>query len=319
MKRNHTSWVILLTLSVVSLFGLLARPLGAHAPEITARGEIEAAWQRADELGAYGYTSDIVQTTWPLPKLENVGLSSQTDRLYIEGRVDRHADTMNLLLWSQGGSVRTREGAIELRVSGDETQGRVGESEWKDLDDFNPLFAPDNDPLSFLAGLDEVVKEDVATRSLAPSGASERLTRYRFDLNGPAFAAHMRDQLEAELVREGELPPGHHRHEPPAHHQRRAQRRALSHRADTRPAPGGAIGRDALPGRRPEPRAGDVRRVILPADRATVAVWSGCDVRRRRRHRVRRPSLPGRSGARRQPDQSAGTAHRQYPNQPPLL
>lgn len=205
MKRRHLIPILLSALCILlvpTVSSLQASPPASEATH-EAYDEVQAAWQRANELGVYHYTSDIVQTTWPLPKLENVGLSSKTDRLYIEGQVDRHADRMNLLLWSQGGSVRTREGAIELRVSGDETQGRIGSGEWKDLEEFNAMFAPDNDPLGFLAGLDEVVKEDAH-----PSAASKTLTRYSFDLNGPAFAAYMRDQLEAELVNKGELPPG---------------------------------------------------------------------------------------------------------------
>ncbi|MBN1890631.1 MAG: Ig-like domain-containing protein [Thermoflexales bacterium] len=129
--------------------------------------------------------------------------------MYIEGQTDRRADTLHMVLWSGDGRAGSRDGAVEIRVAGGKTQGRVGQADWQDMDDLSQTFAPGHDPLGFLAGAQDIVKESSQTRPLDPSGGSSvSFTRYSFALNGPAFAATMRDQLEAELIKKGELPPG---------------------------------------------------------------------------------------------------------------
>ncbi|MBN1888316.1 MAG: hypothetical protein JW850_10010, partial [Thermoflexales bacterium] len=139
---------------------------------------------------------------------------STTERMYIEGQTDRRADTLHMVLWSGDGQVGSRDGAVEIRVADGQTEGRVGQTEWKDLDDLSSPFlngavAPGHDPLGYLAGIKDVAKQGSETRPLDPSGGSSvSFTRYSFALNGPAFAAYMRDQLEAELIKKGELPPG---------------------------------------------------------------------------------------------------------------
>ncbi|MBN1887617.1 MAG: Ig-like domain-containing protein [Thermoflexales bacterium] len=196
----------LIACSVLALAALsiawLARPLNA-LPAPSAHAKVRAAWQRANDLGAYHYNTEIVQTTWPELVLENVGLSSRTERLYVEGDTDTAARTMAIKLWSDSGSTATNDGAIELRVSSGKTEGRVGASAWKEVGDVSSLFAPGQDPLAYLAGARDVVELGTETR-----GGQVSVTRYGFQLDGPAFAAHMRELMEEELVRRGELPPG---------------------------------------------------------------------------------------------------------------
>ena len=87
--------LILVTLVAVTRFspvasGAVPRPSLYPSP----RQQVQAAWQQARQAGAYDYSTTIVQTTWPLPRLENVGLSSSQQRIYLEGSADLSAETL---------------------------------------------------------------------------------------------------------------------------------------------------------------------------------------------------------------------------------
>ena len=80
-------------------------------------------------------------------------------------------------------------------------------------------FAPGSDHLAYLAGAKNVRRLSMETRPIprpdvqgeSASSADPmvyRFTRYAFDLDGLAFAQHMRDQLENYLRERGELPLG---------------------------------------------------------------------------------------------------------------
>src|SRR5690606_33956166 len=51
-----------------------------------------------------------------------------------------------------------------------------------------------------------------AAKNISDQGYESRagvgFTRYTFDLDGPSFAAYIRDQLQAQLAHQGKLPPG---------------------------------------------------------------------------------------------------------------
>lgn len=200
-RASSLKWVSLPILLVCLMAFLLAR---AALSQASAPGShaLQAAWQQARQAGAYDYSTTIVQTTWPLPRLENVGLSSSQQRIYLEGSADLPAEALTMKLWADGGNVATAQDAIEIKVEDGKAVGRVGHSDWRAVDDMTGLFAPNRDLLTFLA----------AARDVRPAAPENRaglvLTRYTFDVDGPAFAAYMRDQLEAELTRKGKLPIG---------------------------------------------------------------------------------------------------------------
>ena len=60
------------------LIGLLAglfcsqdsTPSLASPARPSAERQVRAAWQKARQVGVYRYSTSIVQTTWPLPRLE---------------------------------------------------------------------------------------------------------------------------------------------------------------------------------------------------------------------------------------------------------
>ncbi len=171
----------------------------------TAAEELEAAWQRAHDAGAYNYTTQIVQTTWPKPMLVNVGRSSTVERLYIEGQTNTADRTMWMRLWPEGGNALTGQNSVEVRVEDGRAWGRGGGEDWRELDDeIDPLFAPGGDPLAYLVSARDVARAGTETR------AGVTFNRYTFRVSGPAFAAYMRDRLEEELRRKGKLPAGLH-------------------------------------------------------------------------------------------------------------
>lgn len=207
MKNWPTSRPALLFL--VSILLLSATILHANAASPAARDAVNDAWFRAEAVGKYEYATTLRQTTSPLPTLANVGLSSATEAIYLEGETDRPSDSLRLKLWSGNGSVLQDSGAIEIKIEGGQAVGRVNGSAWEPIEDISNLFAPGRDPLGFLYAAKEMRRlgdtEPSANGALTPTPG---ITRYAFRLDGPTFAATMRDQLEDELRRRGELPAG---------------------------------------------------------------------------------------------------------------
>ncbi|MGB0383516.1 MAG: LamG-like jellyroll fold domain-containing protein [Ardenticatenaceae bacterium] len=195
------------TLAVALLLVLLASQptaiFSAPALDPAAVDEVNDAWQQALEIGVYDYSSDIVQTTWPTPRLKNVGLSSTQRHFYLEGDTNLHEDFLQLALWSDGGNTRGRDNALEIKIEEGKSLGRVANQAWEEMesDGITDLFAPGNDTLAYLNAMRNVARAGEETR------AGITFTRYTFEVDGPAFAEYMRDQMQQELARSGELPP----------------------------------------------------------------------------------------------------------------
>ncbi|MBC8450428.1 MAG: hypothetical protein H8D78_22055, partial [Chloroflexi bacterium] len=205
-------------------WGRLSSVSASSSPE----HEVQAAWQRAQEADVYGFSTEIVQKTYPAPALINVGRSSRKDTIYLEGQTNLTERQMSLALWTGGGNALTRKDGVEMRIDGDRTYGRTIGGEWQEMDDLSNAFAPGNDLMSYLAGAKNVREVGTETLSLSPEdgevggwGDGEKsphlptplspylvFTRYAFDVDGPAFAEHLRDQLERQLREKGELPLG---------------------------------------------------------------------------------------------------------------
>jgi len=168
---------------------------------------VQTAWQRAAQAGAYQFRTEIVQTTYPAPTLANVGRSSRAESVYIEGQTDAGQRQFLMTLWNEGGNALNGQDAVEIRLDGDKTYGRTSGGEWQEMPDFAGAFAPGNDLMAYLAGVKDVVEVGPSV-SLPDSPYSVYATQYAFTLDGPSLARHVRDQLEQELLRKGELPAG---------------------------------------------------------------------------------------------------------------
>jgi hypothetical protein len=172
--------------------------------------EVRAAWRRAQEIGQYQFTSELVQTTHPGPALVNVGRSSESDVLYMEGEANLPADQLQLALWDNQGTAFNPQDAVEIRIAGEKSEGRVAGGPWQDVPEFSDAFAPGRDLMGYLAGMRNVRDLGVETRELETSAGTQAAAyhRYAFEVDGPDFAAYMRDQMERHLIEHGELPAG---------------------------------------------------------------------------------------------------------------
>ncbi len=168
---------------------------------------MKAAWRNATESETFRFATDLAQTTYPALALTNVGRSSRTETMRMEGSYDRPQKLILMNLWSGGGNVLNPQDALELRVQGDQAEGRVTGGDWQPVDNVADAFAPSGDFLGFLAGARNI-RRQTATGVIPVAANGAALTAYAFDLDGPALAEHMRQQLEEQLAAKGELPPG---------------------------------------------------------------------------------------------------------------
>lgn len=168
---------------------------------------VQRAWRLAVQAGAYTFRTEVVQTTYPAPTLSNVGRSSRSESVYIEGQTDAAQRQFLMTLWNEGGNALNGQDGVEIRLDGDKTYGRTSGGEWQEMPDLAGAFAPGNDLMAYLAGIKDVV-EVGSSVSLPDSPYAVYATQYAFTLDGPGLARHIRDQLEEELLRKGELPAG---------------------------------------------------------------------------------------------------------------
>jgi hypothetical protein len=171
---------------------------GASAP--SPHRVVQAAWERARDAGVYQFSTDLVQTTRPLPVVTNIGREAKREFLHLEGTLDQPARTFEMTLWSQGGSVLDASSGVSVRVDGERAFARSGNMAWQEINDFTGLFAPEGDLLAFLAAAKNIQKQN--------AGQSTPMPGYTFEIDGYAFAAYVRDRMEARLAETGELPPG---------------------------------------------------------------------------------------------------------------
>jgi hypothetical protein len=219
-KRFHFVWVLVFAVTLTILFysRFMVQNVQAQKPaltaddliaERTAQHEIQAAWGAARENGYYKYTSKIIQTTWPALRLENASLSPTTEHLYVEGETNLADEFMHLKLWADEGSTALGQAQHEIKVEDGQSWVRNGDTWLPQEQNVSDLFAPGSDPLTYLIAADNASENGEEIRVL-PFLEDGKLvyTRYGFDLDGPAFAAYMRDNLEEALRQSGELPPG---------------------------------------------------------------------------------------------------------------
>ena len=162
MKRSRPSPRLALLVCALALL-LLALPLqlsdmasAALDADPSPEDEVQAAWRRAQESGAYQFATEIVQTTYLAPRLTNVGRSSRVESLYLEGETNLPQRTMQMVLWKDGGSTLNSRDGVEVRIEGDQAYGRQMGGAWQQVDDFSGAFAPDSDLLAYLAGAKNV-------------------------------------------------------------------------------------------------------------------------------------------------------------------
>jgi len=162
---------------------------------------ITAALEKARAAGAYQFTSDITQVTIPTMQITNVGRSSRSEQLHLAGQTDLRQQSMEMQLWSDGGSVLQAGSGIGVKVAAGKTFVRQGQGDWQEKPDFSvDSLAPQGDFMAYLTALRNVQAHAPEQRN------GIQLTRYSFTVDGPAFAAYSHAQLEQTLRAKGELP-----------------------------------------------------------------------------------------------------------------
>ncbi|RIK30050.1 MAG: hypothetical protein DCC55_37550, partial [Chloroflexi bacterium] len=194
-------WCIAFVTAFIPLIVFVVQPRLADA---VARDPILAAWEQARAAGSYQFSSDILQVTAPSARITNVGRSSRTEQFHLQGQSDLRNARLEMQLWSQEGSLLDDASAPAVRVENGNTFIRQGGGEWQQSEDMSGVIAPQGDFMAYLSAVRNVTAGEPELR------ADIAFTRYRFELDGPIFAAYVRDQIEAAMRQKGELPPGVH-------------------------------------------------------------------------------------------------------------
>jgi hypothetical protein len=206
-------WPDLSTVGAPALFPeqTLGQQIEAVTAPVRARREVEHAWQKVREAGAYQFSADVIQHTIPLVKITNVGQRSRQSQFHIQGETSLPAQELHMVLWSHGGSLLDRESGTEIQVNQEQARVRQGNGPWEEVDNFTGIFAPEGDFLTYLVAARNIRRhdpgQDAAADSLFPV-ANLEITRYRYDVDGPFFARYLRDQIQQQMLAKGELPHG---------------------------------------------------------------------------------------------------------------
>ena len=199
--------------AIGSTAGALGQVLSPHNSTTTpppAADALSTAWDRARATGSYHFDGDVQQVTLPSAIPANVGRTSRSDQFHLEGQSNLRQNALEMQLWSQGGSVsqadiraEDRPGAVSIKVENGKTYRRQASGTWTEDSSFSTDgIAPQGDFLAFLKAVNNATVHEPETR------AGLTFQRYTFEIDGPAFALMVRDQMEASLRQKGELPPG---------------------------------------------------------------------------------------------------------------
>ena len=202
--RNQNTLILFL----VILAGLMLLTVPSFARANSSTNNLQDVWQKAQSQGSYEYHANVLQTIHPGPTLANVGRRAETQLFTVSGDMNSAEEQMLLKLKSGN------QPEMSIKFAEGVAYGRIGEQDtWQKLENGFDIFAPGGDPLAYLSASTNVSVVDLANATLIESDMyPEEMVAgtavYTFDIDGEAYAVYMRDQLEAQLRREGSLPQG---------------------------------------------------------------------------------------------------------------
>lgn len=196
--KNHRFFPITLVMLIVSCFSCYYYAQAAEDGPQQKQNLLQPIWEQAEILGKYRFQTNITQVIRPLPTAANIGASSSSSKLYIDGLINKPSDYLQMELYSSGGSIVSGQGAVEIKIENGQAFGRVNQEEWEVVDDFTNLFAPSHDPLGFL----------LATTNAVDHGEDEIGRHITFDIDGVVLAEQIKRQMVQELADNGALPAG---------------------------------------------------------------------------------------------------------------
>lgn len=198
--RPRTPIVLPILVVVLALAALWLLPALRALPR--NQDQVAAALARARDAGSYHFSGDVLQVTTPGSSVSNVGRSSTSTRLYLEGQVDLDRRQAEMRLWSGEGSALATEDALGLRVADGKTFIRAGSGPWQERPGVADGFAPSGDLMAYLGAARDVQAHAPETR------AGVSFTRLTFRIDGPTLADTMRAELDRALRARETLPPG---------------------------------------------------------------------------------------------------------------
>ncbi len=163
---------------------------------------LDNALAQARARGVFSYDARIQTTTTPGTTVDQAGRSPKQQDLALRGRVDLHAETLDLELIGGTGSFASQAGVVTIQVADGVARSRGADGSWQTINMPAGVFGPGSDVLSLLAAA-----RDVSSAEPQQLGG-QALSRYRFRIDGPAFARQIRDQMEQLLRDQGKLPVG---------------------------------------------------------------------------------------------------------------
>jgi len=201
------SWLLtglFLAVGLLSTFWWPTISTGHAALPFTPPDPVTAAWEKAKAAGSYHFTSDVTQVTIPLATLANVGRSSRSDTLRLEGQNNLRDQRLELTLWNDSGSVAAPNSGTSVKIENGQTFVRQGDGDWQLHDNAIESIAPQGDLMIYFTALRNVTALGQETRG--PNGRAITFARYGFEIDAPRFAVYLRDQMEAAARAKGELP-----------------------------------------------------------------------------------------------------------------
>ena len=127
MRRHRWLPALVLTVCLMAAASL-ALYARARAAAPSPERSIAAAWQRAQQIGAYRFQTDLLQTTHAAPALASVGQGSREETIHLSGQLDQAAQRVQMRLW-QGAAWDDSQG-VEMRLEGVKAFGRAPGGEW---------------------------------------------------------------------------------------------------------------------------------------------------------------------------------------------
>ncbi|ABY36688.1 MAG TPA: hypothetical protein DEF43_10955 [Chloroflexus aurantiacus] len=199
MQYRHR---LLRTFLPIVLAGIFLLLIVVRIQPMVAPDPLRAAWQRAISTGAYQFSASVTVLTDPQPSPLTAGQAPERQEMFLDGQTDVKANTTELRLWTQGGTVANGEGSVTMRLTDGQTWVRQAGGEWEEYPGLADLYAPGGDLMGYLTAVRDV--ETLGTHVV--NGLT--VTRYRFRLDGPALERYLRERQQEALVRANRLPPG---------------------------------------------------------------------------------------------------------------
>ena len=205
--KSHPQRTFIRPAVFFALTGLLALLLiqlpTAQADEpATPQETVANAWQLAQDSGRYAFDSQIEQKTYPIPSLTNAGRLPEEQHISLAAEVDKVAETSEITFWN--GEPGLPEQGMMIRTENGRSQQRLANGEWETIQQNSDLFAPDNDPLTFLQVATNI--QAAGTETVELGDHTLTYTVFSFDIDAAKYSQMMRQRLEAHLAQYGRLP-----------------------------------------------------------------------------------------------------------------